>query len=86
MGIVRFALRFQYTFYVLAALILFLGVVAMLRNADRYLPGNPDPGGDGDLELYRPQHAGDGAARHHLQPVLDQRERQRYQEYRSADA
>src|SRR6476620_4887671 len=29
MGIVRFALRFQYTFYVLAALILFLGVVAM---------------------------------------------------------
>src|SRR4051794_16201642 len=29
MGIVRFALKFQYTFYVLAALILFLGVVAM---------------------------------------------------------
>src|SRR4029078_9446650 len=29
MGIVRFALRFQYTFYVLAALILFLGVVPM---------------------------------------------------------
>jgi hypothetical protein len=29
MGIVRFALRFQYTFYVLAALILFLGVSAM---------------------------------------------------------
>src|SRR3954467_3048210 len=29
MGIVRFALRFQYTFYVLAALILFLGAVAM---------------------------------------------------------
>jgi multidrug efflux pump subunit AcrB len=29
MGIVRFALRFPYTFYVLAALILFLGIVAM---------------------------------------------------------
>ena len=29
MGIVRFALRFPYTFYVLAALILFLGVTAM---------------------------------------------------------
>ena len=29
MGIVRFALRFPHTFYVLAALILFLGVVAM---------------------------------------------------------
>ncbi len=29
MGVVRFALKFQYTFYVLAALILFLGVVAM---------------------------------------------------------
>src|SRR6202158_2649162 len=29
MGIVRFALRFPHTFYVLAALILFLGVVAI---------------------------------------------------------
>src|ERR1700742_1005563 len=29
MGIVRFALRFPYTFYVLAALILFLGVSAI---------------------------------------------------------
>src|SRR5215217_9211243 len=29
MGIVRFALRFQYTFYVLAALILFLGGIAI---------------------------------------------------------
>src|SRR6202012_5805322 len=30
MGIVRFALRFLYTFYVLAALILFLGVSAIV--------------------------------------------------------
>src|SRR6202166_2660355 len=30
MGIVRFALRFPYTFYVLAALILFLGVSAIV--------------------------------------------------------
>ena len=29
MGIVRFALRFPYTFYVLAALILFLGGTAI---------------------------------------------------------
>src|SRR5271167_1711479 len=29
MGIVRFALRFPYTFYVLAALILFLGITAI---------------------------------------------------------
>src|SRR5260221_11053313 len=29
MGVVRFALRFPYTFYVLAALILFLGVSAI---------------------------------------------------------
>src|SRR5262245_44144855 len=29
MGVVRFALRFPYTFYVLAALIVFLGVVAI---------------------------------------------------------
>ena len=30
MGIVRFALRFPYTFYVLAALIVFLGVSAIM--------------------------------------------------------
>ena len=29
MGIVRFALRFPYTFYVLAALIVFLGISAI---------------------------------------------------------
>src|SRR5438045_4611528 len=29
MGIVRFALRFPHTFYVLAALILFLGIIAI---------------------------------------------------------
>ena len=36
MGIVRFALRFPYTFYVLAALILFLGIVAMRATSDGY--------------------------------------------------
>jgi hypothetical protein len=30
MGIVRFALRFPYTFYALAALILFLGILAIV--------------------------------------------------------
>ena len=33
-----------------------------------------------------PQHAGDGAARHHLQPVLDQHQRDRHQEHGGADA
>jgi len=31
MGIVRFALRFPHTFYVIAALILFLGSVACIK-------------------------------------------------------
>ena len=39
MGIVRFALRFQYTFYVLAALIFFWRR-SDARNADRYFPRN----------------------------------------------
>ena len=57
----------------------------MPRDADGHLSGNQHPGRDGDLELYRPQHAGDGAARHHLQPVFDQLQRQRHQEHRGAD-
>jgi hypothetical protein len=31
MGIVRFALRFPHTFYVVAALILFLGITASIK-------------------------------------------------------
>ena len=41
MGIVRFALRFPHTFYVLAALILFLGVIAKKRGRRR-IPMRPD--------------------------------------------
>jgi len=41
MGIVRFALRFPHTFYVLAAMILFLGVCRDPVDADGYLSGNP---------------------------------------------
>src|SRR5438094_9298487 len=40
---------------------------------------------DGDLAVHRSDHAGNGTARHHLQPVLDQRQRQRHQEHGSAD-
>ena len=40
MGIVRFALRFPHTFYVLAALILFLGVVAMRAMPTDIFPGD----------------------------------------------
>ena len=41
MGIVRFALRFPHTFYVLAALILFLGVRRHPLDADGYFSGDP---------------------------------------------
>ena len=54
MGIVRFALRFPHTFYVLAALILFLGVARDPRDADRHLSGDQHSGGDGDLAIHRP--------------------------------
>ena len=37
MGIVRFALRLPHTFYVLAALVLFLGATAILFDADGHL-------------------------------------------------
>ena len=54
MGIVRFALRFPHTFYVLAALIVFLGDHRHPHDADRHLPRDQHSGGDGDLELHRP--------------------------------
>src|ERR1700751_45791 len=38
MGIVRFALRFPYTFYVLAALILFLGITAITAMPEDIFP------------------------------------------------
>ena len=38
MGIVRFALRFPHTFYVVAALILFLGIVACREMRTERLP------------------------------------------------
>ena len=85
MGIVRFALRFPHTFYVLAALILFLGVAAIRTMPTDIFPEIRHSGGHGDLAVHRPQHAGDGAAGHHLQPVRDQLQRQRHQEHGSAD-
>ena len=86
MGIVRFALRFPHTFYVVAALIVFLGVVA-----SRTMPTDIFP------EIRIPvvtviwSYTGLSTPEMeqrvtHLQPVLDQRERQRHQEYRGADA
>ena len=38
MGIVRFALRFPHTFYVVAALILFLGVTAVAETPTDIFP------------------------------------------------
>ena len=54
-------------------------------DADGYLSGNPHPGGHRDLAIHRAHHAGNGTARHHLQPVFHQRQRQRHQEHGSAD-
>ena len=65
MGIVRFALRFPYTFYVLAALILFLGATAVTVMPIDIFP-------EIDIPVVsviwhtRSEHAGDGTARHHL--------------------
>ncbi len=39
MGIVRFALKFPYTFYVLAAFIVFLGVTAITVMPERFISG-----------------------------------------------
>ena len=66
MGIVRFALRFPYTFYVLAALIVFLGVSAITVMPEDIFPEINIPGCHRHLAVYRPKHARDGAARHHL--------------------
>lgn len=65
MGIVRFALRFPHTFYVVAALILFLGIVTIRSMPTDIFPEINIPV-VGDLAVYRSNHAGDGAARHHL--------------------
>ena len=54
-------------------------------HARGHLPGDQHSGGVGDLAVHRPQHAGNGAARLHLQPVLDQLERQRHQKYGGPD-
>jgi len=84
MGIVRFALRFPHTFYVLAALILFL-VLPPSGQCRRIFSGDPYSGGDSHMAIHRPDHAGNGTARQHLQPVFHQRQRQRHQEHGSAD-
>ena len=56
------------------------------RDAEGHLPGDQHPRRLGDLAVHRPEHAGDGAARQHLQPVLDQFECHRHQKHGGADA
>ena len=85
MGIVRFALRFPHTFYVVAALIVFLGVIAIRTMPADIFPEINIPVVTVIWSYTGPQHAGDGAARHHLQPIFHQRERQRHQEHGGAD-
>ena len=53
MGIVRFALRFPHTFYVLAALIVFLGVTAIRTMPTDIFPANQHPGRDDYLAVHR---------------------------------
>ena len=43
MGIVRFALRFPHTFYVIAALILFLGITAAIKMPTDIFPRSTFP-------------------------------------------
>ncbi len=69
MGIVRFALRFPHTFYVVAALVLFLGVVASIKMPTDIFPEINIPVVTVVWSYTGLSTAGNGAARHHLQPV-----------------
>ena len=53
MGIVRFALKFPHTFYVMALAILFLGISAIGHGAQGHLSGDQYPGRHGHLAIYR---------------------------------
>jgi multidrug efflux pump subunit AcrB len=57
MGIVRFALRFPHTFYVVAALIVFLGIAAIRSMPTDIFPEIRNPGSYCHLAIYRAQHA-----------------------------
>jgi multidrug efflux pump subunit AcrB len=84
MGIVRFALRFPHTFYVVAALILFLGSVACIKMPTDIFPEINIPVVT-VIWSYTGLSTPEMEQRVTLQPVLDQRKRQRHQEHRSAD-
>ena len=86
MGIVRFALRFPHTFYVMAALIVFLGVIAV-----RTMPADIFPEINIPVVSVIWSYSGLSTPEmeqrvSHLQPVFDQRQRQRHQEHGGADA
>src|ERR1700709_2757695 len=93
MGIVRFALRFPHTFYVLAALILFLRFTAIRSMPTDIFPEIRIPVGTviwQETALSTPAWARaeatrNGAGGQRLQPVLDQRQRQRRQEHGGSD-
>jgi hypothetical protein len=76
MGIVRFALKFPHTFFVLAALILVLGVSAIVSMPTDIFP---------EINIPVVTVIWQEAAGHHLQPIFDLDERQRHQGYRGAD-
>ena len=66
MGIVRFALRFPRTFYVMALAILFLGISAIFSAPKDIFPVINIPGRQPDLAVHRPCAKGYGGACHHL--------------------
>jgi multidrug efflux pump subunit AcrB len=69
MGIVRFALRLPHTFYVLAALIVFLGTAAILTMPIDIFPEINIPVVNYHLAIYRAEHSGNGAAGYDVRGV-----------------
>ena len=66
MGIVRFALKFPHTFYVMALAILFLGISAAGHRAQGHLSRDQYSGRHGHLAVPEPDPAGGGPADHDL--------------------
>ncbi len=85
MGIVRFALKFPYTFTCCRRSSCFSASPRSYR-CDRHLSGNQHPGRHDRLAIHRTEHSGNGAAGHDLQPVRPVIERLRHPRYRSTNA
>ena len=78
MGLVKYALKFRVTFYVLALLMLLGGIGAIIVMPKDVLPDSQYPRRRGGLDLYRPRHHRHGAADHDLQRVFALQQRQQH--------